>query len=113
LCHDDTDRRLDAMNARSDAIQIRQRGNDANRPMPAHSQITHAVEKNHSSQAPLINRCAQQRAHDRIRTARLIHDRATKVVMFISEALDSGRKRTVTEVRRAVDNYARRLATGV
>src|ERR1043165_413548 len=45
MCDDDADRCLDAMCAGTDAIQVGQRGDDTDSPVPAHSQVTHAIEK--------------------------------------------------------------------
>src|ERR1051325_12175029 len=52
------DRRLDAMSANADAIQMRKRGNDADRPMPAHPEVSDAVEIDHAGYARIINRRA-------------------------------------------------------
>src|SRR4029078_8275598 len=52
----DADRRLDTMNPGSDAVQMGQRSDHADRAMSAHSQISGAIEKNYSRYARLIDR---------------------------------------------------------
>ena len=89
MCDDDANRRLDAMCSGTDAIQKREGGDDADRPMAAHSQITHAIEKDDAGYARLIDRRTQHRTHDRVGTARLVNYRAPKVVMFVAEKLKS------------------------
>src|SRR5215212_4796268 len=54
-CDDNSDRCLDAMCARTDAIQVRERSDDSDCSMPAHSKVRDAVEENHSRDARLIN----------------------------------------------------------
>jgi hypothetical protein len=81
--------------------------------MPAHSQIAAAIEKNDSRDARLVNGNTEQGADKRIRATRIIHDRAAKVVMIISEALETIGERIVAELRPAADDHARRLATRV
>jgi len=110
---DDADRRFDAMDARTNTIQVGEGSDDTDSPVTAHSQVSHAVEKDDSGHTRVINGRAQQRTHDRIGTAWLVHDRTAKAVMFVSEALDSSRKRPITEVWRAVYDHARRLTTSV
>jgi hypothetical protein len=73
--------------------------------MPAHPQIRDAVEKDHAGYTRLINRFTQQSTNNRIRTARLVHYRAAKVVIFISEALEAVRQRIVTKVWSTTDNH--------
>ena len=42
---DDSDRRLDSMRAFLDATEVRERGNDADGAVPAHSQVADVIEE--------------------------------------------------------------------
>src|SRR5215212_2255981 len=112
-CDDNSDWCLDAMCAWTDAIQVRQRGDDSDCSMAAHPKVCDAVEEDHSRDARLVNRSAQQSAYHGVRPTRLVHDSATKVVVLISETLETVRQRIVAEIWSATNNHARRLTARV
>ena len=66
-----------------------QRRDHTNRAMPAHSQIPGAIEEDEASHARVINRSTQQGADNSIGTSWFIYDRAAKVVVIVSEALET------------------------
>src|SRR5215213_5082746 len=113
MCDDHSDRRLDPMFTRTDAVQMGQCRNDADRPMAAHSQIASAIEKDDSSYARFINRSTQQSTNERIGTTRIVYNRAAKVIVITSEVLETIGERIVAELRAAADDYTSRLAAGV
>ena len=113
MSDNNTDRRLDAMRARSDAIQVCERLDHADRSMPAHSEVSDAVEKNHAGHARIIDRLTQQRSDNSVGAARFVDNRATKIVVFVSKAFDPVRERVIAEVRTTADHDARGLAPGV
>jgi hypothetical protein len=57
--------------------------------MPAHSQKPRAVEKDEAGDARIIDGRTQQGTDDSIRTTRLVYNRAAKVVVIFSEALET------------------------
>ena len=107
------DRRLDAMSAGADAIQMRKRGDHTDGPMTAHPEVRDVVEEDHAGYARLINRRAQQRSDNSIRATRFVHHSATKVVVFFSEAFDTIRKCVVTEIGTSADNHTCGLTASV
>jgi hypothetical protein len=99
------------MPTRRDPIEVGERGDESDRSMPAHPEIRGAVEKDHSRYARVVNGFTQQSTNNRIRTARLVHYRAAKVVVFISEALEAVRQRVLTELWSTCNNYTCGLTT--
>jgi hypothetical protein len=57
--------------------------------MPAHPQIPGAIEEDEAGYARVVNRSTQQGADSPIGSSRLVYDRAAKVVVIISEALET------------------------
>src|SRR6185295_20386649 len=110
---DDADRRLDTMFTGTNAVQMGQRRNHADRAMSTHAQIPSAIEKNEARYARRINWRAQQCADERIRATRVIHHRAAKVVVIIFEPLATIYERIVAEVWPTADDHTRGLTAGV
>jgi hypothetical protein len=81
--------------------------------VPAHSEIRDVVEKDHSRDAGVIDRSAQQRADKRVRTARFIDTCGTEVVVFGPKTLESFVEWPRSQIRPARDHDARWLAGGV
>jgi hypothetical protein len=77
------------MSTWADSIHMRERGYDADGPMPAHSQIRYVVEKDHSGHAGIVDGSAQQSTDDSVRATRLVDKRAAKIVVLSSKALDA------------------------
>jgi hypothetical protein len=113
MCDDDSDRRLDAMSTRLDAIHVRKRGNHSNGPMPAHAKISNAVEKDDSRYTGIVDRSTQQPSNHRVRATRLVYNSAAKVVVLSSKALNAIWKGVVAEFRAATENHTRGLAGSV
>jgi hypothetical protein len=109
----DADRRLNTMCAGADAIQMHQGSNHADRSVTTHPEVRNTVEEDHAGDARVIDRRAQQRAHDCVRATRFVDDGTTKLVVFISKAFETIRERVVTEIGRATDYDTRGLATGM
>src|SRR3984957_17219639 len=81
--------------------------------MPAHAQIAHVIEENDSDFATGTLRRDEQRAHQRIRAARLVPDGGTERGEAIAESLHSLRQGPIPEVRAALDHQARGFTAGV
>src|SRR6202050_2876163 len=67
-------RRIDLEDARSQFARKAERGDQADRAMAAHPQVAHIIEKNHAELAVGAVRFNEQRAHEGVRTPRLVHD---------------------------------------
>src|SRR5690348_5421847 len=65
--HDGSDGRLDAMSAWFDAAEVSQRGDDTDRAVAAHAEVSDIVEEQHAGHATVVDWCAQQRADERFR----------------------------------------------
>jgi hypothetical protein len=101
------------MSTRTNAVQVGQRRDHADRAVPTHSQVPRAIEKNNASNAGSINWRTQQCADDRIGTTRLVYDGAAKVVVIVSEGLETIGERIIAEIRAAVDDHTSRLTARV
>jgi len=101
------------MNARTNAFQVNERGDDTDGPVPAHSQVSDMVEKDHAGHARFINRRTQECPHHCVRATRFVHHRAAEVVVLISEADDAIGKRVVAEVGTTADDHTRWLTARV
>jgi hypothetical protein len=92
---------------------MRERDHEANRAMPAHTQISDVIEKNGAADARFVFRLNEQRSDDDIGTARLIHNGGTESVELLLKFFASCGDRAATEVRPARDDNARRLTRRV
>src|SRR5581483_2855379 len=110
---DDADRRIDAMFARLDPAQMRERNDQPNRSVATHAEITHVVKKDDSRGAGFIIRLHQQCAHDHIRSTRFVDDRRAETVVFKTKRVAPRRERAASEIRPALNNDARRLSARV
>jgi hypothetical protein len=74
---------FDFLVAGFDLAKVRERDHEANRAMPAHSEITDVIEKNGAADARFVFRLNEQRSDDDIGTARLIHNGGTESVELL------------------------------
>src|SRR5215813_12282127 len=88
LSSDGADRCFNAVNPRTDQIQVGKRNDQANRSMAAHPQIAHIIEKDHSCCTRRITRLTKQCADHDIRSSGFVDDRRTKAVMHGAELLE-------------------------
>ena len=82
---DHAHRRFDAMLPRLDAPQMRQGHDQADGPVPAHAQEGDVVEEDDPRDAALVARLHQQRPHEHVRAARLVHDRPAKIFVPLAK----------------------------
>ena len=101
------------MFARFDFSKMRERDDEANRPVAAHRKAADVVEENHAADAGFIRRLNQQRADHHVRAARLVDDGGAKPVVLITKGLQLLGHSAATEIRPAAHHHARRLAAGV
>src|SRR5206468_6152558 len=78
---------LNAMLARADPAQVRQRGYQADHSMPAHPQVADVVEKDDARGAPCIGRGAEERADGYVRAARFIDDRGAEGIELLPKSI--------------------------
>jgi hypothetical protein len=78
----DSNRGLNPMLARLNALEVRQRGDETDRPMPTHAKIAHVIEEDHSRGAGWIDGLAEQRANHHIETARLIDHCGSEAIVI-------------------------------
>src|SRR5262245_47305678 len=107
------DRRLDAMSAGVDAIQMRKRGHNTDGAMPAHPKVRNAVEKDHACDARFIHRWTQQRADNSFRATRFAHHGAAKAVVFVAETSNTIGKGIFSQIGATADDHAGRLTARV
>ena len=84
----DPHRSLDAMKPRRDLAHIRESCCQADRPVPAHSEIPDVIEENHARHTRGIGGFRKQSPYNRIRASRLIHDGGTEVIVLFSKDLN-------------------------
>src|SRR5208283_5016696 len=96
---DNADRRLDAMDAGTDAAHPGQRDHQADGPMAAHAQIADVVEEDDAGGAGGVDGHAQQGADDRVGAARFIDHGRAKQVVLRAEALEAFGEWSDAEVR--------------
>ena len=110
---DDPHARLDAMLPRLDAPQVRQRGHQANRAMPAHLQHADVVEENDPRHARWIRWRHEQRPDHHIGATRFVHHGGTKAVVTCAEDVELLRDGTAAQFRPIVEHHPRRFAARV
>ena len=101
------------MLARFDFADMRERDDQADCPVSAHTEVTDVIEKDDTSDARLVARFNQQHTNQHIRPARLVDDRGTKLIVLFAKNLSAFRDRARAKVGPATDDDARRLAAGV
>src|SRR5215469_2684307 len=103
-CSDDSNRRFYAMFPGSNAAQVRQRNHQADGAMAAHAEIADVVKEDDARGTRAVHGIAQQRAHDHVRTSRLVDHRRAKAVILRAKALAPFGDRAIPQVRTA-GNY--------
>ncbi len=101
------------MRAGRDFSQMGQRDDEADGAVAAHAQVADVIEEDDTGGAGLIDRFAEQRAYDDIRSARLVDDGGTEAVVEALKAFQPLGEGAVAEVGAAGDDEARRLSGGV
>ena len=110
---DCTDRRVDPHLARREPAEVRERGHEADRAVPAHAEAAHVVEKDHADVAPGAVRRHEQRTHHHIRAARLVDHCGPEPVVLAPKPLHPLRQRSAPEVGPAAEDQPRGFARGV
>ncbi len=110
---DNADGRFDAVFARLDAIQMGERGHQADHAVPAHAQVADVIEEDHAGRARSVARLAKQSANEHVGAAWLIDDRRTKTVVLLLEGAQPFGQRARPQFRPAVHHKARWLAAGM
>jgi hypothetical protein len=58
----------------------------ANGPVPTHSQIADIIEVDHARSARSVHRFAQQRTNNNVRAARFVHNRRAKGIVLVAKS---------------------------
>ncbi len=103
------DRSFDRVLAGRDLAEVRQSHHQADRSMAAHPQIADVVEEDRARGRLRVDRVAEQRAHDHIRSSGLVDNRRAEVVEVGAEAAQPVRHRSCAEIGPAGNHHARRL----
>ena len=101
------------MRAKLDAAQMRERDNEADRPVPAHLEHADVVEEDDTRDARLVARFHEQRADNHIRAARFVDHGGAEAVVLLAKNLLLFGHRAAAEFRPAADDDARRFTAGV
>src|SRR5262249_52916557 len=109
----DADRRFQAVLARPDAAEVAQGHRHADGAVAAHVDHADVVEKNYPSGTRRIDRLAQERAHNHVRAAWLVHHCRANVIEAVAKEGPALGQRAGPQVRTAGYHHPRRLAAGV
>ena len=90
-----------------------ERGDQADRTVPAHPQVADVIEVDDAKCTVVAMRFDEQRADQGVRAPRLIHDGTTVVVEVLAKTLRTLRQRPVPQVRAALEHQARGFTAGV
>src|SRR5262245_8679262 len=110
---DDAHRRVQAMLARLDASQVRERHHEADGAVAAHADHANVVEEDDARSAALLERRHEKRADDHVGAARLVDASGAVTVELARQALAARSQAAAAEVREPVDHDARGLAAGM
>jgi hypothetical protein len=110
---DDADRRFDPVLTDRNASDARQRDDEPDHAVPAHSEVAHVVEEDDARRATRIDGLAEEGADHDVRPARFGHDRGAVMIIFRAQPLHAFAETTDTEVRSTFQDDARRLPLGV
>lgn len=110
---DRADRCFDLVFTGRDAAHILQSLDEADRTVPAHSEVSDIIEIDDAGSRGLIYRFAQKRPNDGIVTSWFANDGRTKPVIFTAKYLEPLTHQAVAEIRKAADDNSRRLAARV
>ena len=101
------------MRSDADPPEMRERDEQPDRPVTAHAEQAHVVEKDDARRAARVQRLDEQRADEHVVAARLIHHRAAETVVLFVEDPRFLRHAPRAEIRPTRDDHARGLAAGV
>ena len=107
------DRRVEPRDARPNAAEVLERAHDADQAVAAHAEVGAVVEEDDAGDGAVGDGRREQRADDRVVSARLAHDGAAQMVVVRAQIVAPLRHRRAGRLRPAVDDDARRLAFGV
>jgi hypothetical protein len=93
--------------------EVRKRGDDADRAMSAHAEVSDIVKEDDSGGACLVQGLAQERADDNVGAPRLVDHGGAEIIVVAAEALAALGKRAVAEVGPSLQNEARGFSGGV
>jgi hypothetical protein len=108
-----TDGGFEAVAARADPPQMRERHDHADRPVATHAKEARVVEEDHAGGAGAVGRFHEERPDERVGAARLEDDTAAEVVVRRAETLEPVGEGARAEIGAAVDDDARRFPFGV
>ncbi|MCY1532882.1 hypothetical protein D9M68_681780 [compost metagenome] len=106
-------RGFDAVHARLDASQVRQRGHQPDGAVAAHAEVAAVVEKDDSGTGLRVHRLAEQGAHEHVAATGFEHGGGAPVVEPLGEQSPALGHVALAEVREPLDHQAGRLAAGV
>lgn len=95
---DDTHRGFNPVLAGFDPSEMRERDNEANRPVPAHAEVADVVEEDDAASAGLVLGLDQQRTDDDLRAARFVDDGGAVVVEVALKSRAPSGQRTATQI---------------
>ena len=96
------------MRADADPSQMRERDDEADRPVTAHADGSDVIKEDYPGRTARIGGLAQQRSDQDIGSSGLIHDARSKAIVIGPKALETFRDAANTEVRAAFDHVDRR-----
>ena len=94
-------------------MEMRQRTNDADQPMPAHAEVRLVVEEHDAGLRSGTDGRGQQRTDDGRMPARLAHHRTSQMIVMTTQLFAALFHRCAHRLRPAVDDDPCRLAFGV
>ncbi len=112
----DTDiphRRFNRVDTRLNAAKMGQRCAKPNSPVSAHVEVADIIEKDDAGGVGRVQRFAQNRANHRVRTARLIDDSGTVVIVSRAEEVEPFGHGARAKRGSALNDDPRRLPAGV
>ncbi len=93
---DDADRRFDPVLSGRNAPDARQRDDEPDHAVPAHSEVANVVEEDDARRATRIDGLAEEGADHDVRAARLGDDRGAVVIVFRTQPLHAFAEATDT-----------------
>ncbi len=87
-----------------------QRPHNADHPVPAHPDRAHVVKEQNGEGACWVARWQNERAHEHVGPAGLVHHGAAKVIMLAPESSQPVGRRSAAKLGCAVDHDASRLS---
>jgi hypothetical protein len=96
-----------------DSFHVSQGRNQADRPVPAHAQISDVIEIDRAGGAGAIYRFAEQRSHSRVGPTRFVHDSRAKIVVVPAKILQALGKWACAQIRPTGNYHPGGLAAGM